>query len=190
MLDVCGVQFDYGDEPLLQDVSFMLESGTALHIKGVNGAGKTTLLKLLAGLLHPTEGKIKVKNKKQICYVGHKTGVNTRLTPREHARFDLSFRLSDVLIDEALRRLMLVDVQDTPCGLLSAGQRRRVGLLQLLNADAALWLLDEPLVALDQESIKVVGDMLLAHLKAGGGVVFTSHQALPFELPSLQELVL
>jgi heme exporter protein A len=192
MLDVHGLHFDYGDKPLLQDVSFVLEAGAVLHIKGANGAGKTTLLKLLAGLLHPTEGEINYndKNKKKICYVGHKAGVNTHLTPREHVRLDLAPNLLDESIDDALVSLRLHDLQNTPCGLLSAGQRHRVGLLQLLSSDALLWLLDEPLVALDQESMKVLGDILLAHVSAGGAVVFTSHQPLPFDFPDLQELVL
>lgn len=188
MLNVHDVQFDYGDKPLLQHVSFTLEAGAILHIKGANGTGKTTLLKLLAGLLHPTEGQI--KNKNNICYVGHKAGVNTYLTPREHARFDLESKLSDALIDDALVRLKLYEFQHTPCGLLSAGQRHRVGLLQLLSSQALLWLLDEPLIALDQASMKVLGELLLAHVRAGGSVVLTSHQALPFDVPILQELVL
>ena len=190
MLDAEGVQFDYGDKPLLQDVNFELEAGAVLHIKGANGAGKTTLLKLLAGIFQPTNGDVKYTNKKQICYVGHKAGVNTQLTPHEHARFDLAPNVSDTAIHDALVRLKLHDLQNTPCGLLSAGQRHRVGLLQLLTSDALLWLLDEPLVALDQTSMKVLGDILLAHVHAGGAVVLTSHQPLPFDFPVLQELVL
>jgi heme exporter protein A len=188
MLEVQGLQFDYGDKPLLQNVSFTLAASSALHIKGANGAGKTTLLKLLAGLLHPTEGKI--LHQHQLAYVGHKSGVNMHLTPREHARLDLSSKLSDALINQSLRRLNLLDLQHTPCGLLSAGQCRRVGLLQLINSDALLWLLDEPWVALDQESVNILGDILFAHVSVGGAVVFTSHQVLPFAFPILQELVI
>jgi len=187
MLAAESVHFDYGDKPLLQDVNFTLVAGSALHIKGANGAGKTTLLKLLAGLLHPTEGKI--FHQHQLAYVGHKPGVNMHLTPREHARFDLSSHVSEAFIDVLLRRLKLFDLQHTPCGLLSAGQCRRVGLLQLINSDALLWLLDEPWIALDQESMNSLGDILLAHVSVGGAVVFTSHQVLPFAFPVLQELV-
>jgi len=187
MLEVQGLQFDYGDKPLLQNIRFALSAGSALHINGANGAGKTTLLKLLAGLLYPTEGEI--KHQQKIVYVGHKAGVNTHLTPREHICFDLSPKSSDELIDVSLRRLTLYDLQHTPCGLLSAGQCRRVGLLQLINSDALLWLLDEPWVALDHESMEGLSDLLLAHVSVGGAVVFTSHQPLPFDFPILQELV-
>lgn len=187
MLEVQGLQFDYGDKPLLQNVNFTLLAGAALHVKGVNGAGKTTLLKLLAGLLSPTDGKI--KHQQNLAYVGHKAGVNMHLTPREHACFDLSPQLTDGLIDVSLRRLKLFDLQHTPCGLLSAGQCRRVGLLQLINSDALLWLLDEPWVALDHESMHILTDLLLAHVSMGGAVIFTSHQPLPFDFPVLQELV-
>ncbi len=192
MLDVRGVHFDYGDEPLLQGIDMTLEAGAALHVKGANGAGKTTFLKLLAGLLQPTEGEIKRHHAKQIAYVGHTSGVNMHLTPREHACFDLSLDTSNTSaapIHHALQRLMLVDVQDIPCALLSAGQRRRVGLLRLLCSEASLWLLDEPLVALDQASIQVLGDMVLEHGQSGGALVFTSHQPLLFRLPVLAELV-
>jgi heme exporter protein A len=187
MLEVQGLQFDYGEKPLLQNISFSLSAGSALHIKGANGAGKTTLLKLLAGLLYPTDGEI--KHQQHIAYVGHKAGVNMHLTPREHICFDLSPKSSDELIDVSLRRLKLFDLQYTPCGLLSAGQCRRVGLLQLINTNALLWLLDEPWVALDHESMDVLSDLLLAHVSVGGAVVFTSHQPLPFTFPVLQELV-
>lgn len=58
MLDVIELDFDYHDQPLLQQISFHLPAGGLLHLKGSNGAGKTTLLKLIAGLLNPEKGEI------------------------------------------------------------------------------------------------------------------------------------
>jgi heme exporter protein A len=189
MLRVTDLIFDYSDKLLLQNVNFLLKPGAVLHIKGANGAGKTTLLKLLAGLLLPVAGKISCNEK--ICYVGHQNGVSSRLTPAEHAQFDLEVTDKHIL-DRLLARLGLHAVRDVLCGLLSAGQKRRMGLLRLLTTPSKLWLLDEPLVGLDTAGIQVLGELMTMHLKQGGSIVLTSHQALPFGLDSnvLQALVL
>ncbi|MDX2346763.1 MAG: heme ABC exporter ATP-binding protein CcmA [Legionella sp.] len=189
MLQVTRLTFDYSDKLLLQNVSFLIEAGTVLHVKGKNGVGKTTLLKLLAGLLHPIEGEIHYDG--ELCYVGHQNGVNTSLTPDEHLRFDLGVT-EKKLITQTLTRLNLNTVPDMPCGLLSAGQKRRMGLLRLLVTEAKLWLLDEPLVGLDEASIHILGKLINAHLKQHGSVILTSHQALSFDLDAavLRELVL
>ncbi|MCH9689955.1 MAG: heme ABC exporter ATP-binding protein CcmA [Gammaproteobacteria bacterium] len=187
MLRVTDLIFDYSDKLLLHDVHFSVNQGEVLHVKGKNGSGKTTLLKLLAGLLHPISGDIFYEG--ALCYVGHQHGVNARLTPYEHVRFDLGVTDKHVL-DETLTRLNLNAVRDMPCGLLSAGQKRRVGLLRLLIMDAKLWLLDEPLVGLDAASMYLLGSLIVLHLKQAGSVILTSHQALPFDLDAgvLQEL--
>lgn len=187
MLRVTNLLFDYWDKPLFHDVAFSLASGAALHVQGPNGAGKTTLLKLLAGLLHPLEGSISYEGR--CAYVGHKNGVNTRLTPREHLRFDVGLH-DEQAINAALTRLALQDVQDTPLGLLSSGQKRRGGLLRLLDSNTKLWLLDEPLVGLDKAGMQVLGALLCEHLDQGGMLVFTSHQPLPFKLSNLEVLCL
>ena len=72
--------------------------------------------------------------------------------------------------------------------LLSAGQKRRVALLRLLVLEAKLWLLDEPLVGLDDASMQVLGEVMHAHVADGGMIVLTSHQTLPFEFERIKEL--
>lgn len=187
MLRVSELAFDYEDKLLIQGVSFVLSPGAALHVKGENGVGKTTLLKLLAGLLTPHAGEVAYRG--EIAYVGHKEGVNTHLTPREHLQFDLNLKhQSD--IKHLIKQLALEDVEDTPMALLSAGQKRRTGLLRLCVSDAKLWLLDEPLVGLDTKGMQILGNLMQEHLKREGMIVFTSHQTLPFELPVTQELFL
>jgi heme exporter protein A len=189
MLQVTDLIFDYSDKLLLQNVNFSVKPGTVLHIQGKNGVGKTTLLKLLAGLLQPIKGHITGAG--QSCYVGHQNGVNLSLTPDEHMRFDLGVQ-DKAILDKALTRLNLKNARDTPCGLLSAGQKRRVGLLRLLIMEAKLWLLDEPLVGLDTAGMDILGDLIKAHLKQAGMVILTAHQVLPFDLNArvLKELVL
>ena len=189
MLEMINVDFDYADKPILNAVSFSLSRGCLLHLRGNNGAGKTTLLKLLAGLLHPTRGDIQyqgqsiTKNRstyqQHICYVGHKPGVSQVLTVREHCRFELHRAPDSPSLDVLLRRFSLLDFGDVPCNLLSAGLLRRVGLLRLFMSNAPLWLLDEPLVALDQDALDMMMICIKEHLKNGGQIVLTSHQPLP-----------
>jgi heme exporter protein A len=189
MLQVHSLTFDYLDKPLLSDVTFSLASGTLLHLCGGNGAGKTTLLKLLAGLLQPQEGSIVWKEKpitdnlhtfqQQVCYVGHKLGLSLELTIRENCFFDLHWQRKAISFSDLLERFDLMDFADTPCFQLSQGQRRRVALLRIAMTDACLWLLDEPLVALDKESTLTLITCFQEHLAKNGCIIMTSHQNLP-----------
>ena len=197
MLDVINLGFDYTDKPLLQDVQFTLGEGQWLHLRGHNGSGKTTLLKLLAGLLRPTHGYVRYHGRdimdniadyqQSICYVGHKAGVSLPLTVRENYQFDLQRKQADMLFDALMNRFALSGLEDVPCGLLSMGQRRRVGLLRVLMSDAPLWLLDEPLVALDQDAVTILMDCCREHLDKGRQIIMTSHQPLPLQDRVCQE---
>ncbi|MDI9818582.1 MULTISPECIES: cytochrome c biogenesis heme-transporting ATPase CcmA [unclassified Legionella] len=189
MLEVCSLCFDYQDKPLLEQINFTLRAGQLLHLRGGNGAGKTTLLKLLAGLLHPSEGEIRYQGKpvrnnlviyqQKICYVGHKTGIHPLLTVKENSLFDMHWGRREVAFDSLLEEFGLQGLDHELCSHLSAGQRRRVGLLRIAMTNARLWLLDEPLVALDKEAVKVLVGHLEDHLAQGGQVIITSHQKLP-----------
>ena len=189
MLDVINLGFDYSDKPLLHNVQFSLDAGQLLHLRGHNGAGKTTLLKLLAGLLYPTQGEVRYDGdgitdnithyQQSICYVGHKSGVSLALTARENCQFDLQNGKDLKSFDSLVDRFALAGLEDMPCGLLSVGQRRRVGLLRILMTEASLWLLDEPLVALDKDAVVILMDCFIEHLDQGGQIILTSHQRLP-----------
>lgn len=200
MLDVRELAFDYPDKPLLQGVCFTVHEGCLLHLRGGNGMGKTTLLKLLAGILQPTEGNIYYQSrpindslasfKQQLCFVGHRTGISQLLTVRENCKFELHQDRCLLPFDALIQSLSLQGLEDVICATLSMGQQRRVGLLRLLMSDASLWLLDEPLVALDKEAISALMTILHAHLDRGGQVVLTSHQQVPLRGENYQEYCL
>ncbi|RUQ81618.1 cytochrome c biogenesis heme-transporting ATPase CcmA [Legionella septentrionalis] len=189
MLEVSALDFDYQDKPLLRNIQFALSPGRLLHLRGANGAGKTTLLRLLAGLLSQAHGEIRYQGvsiyddlpsyQQNICYVGHKPGISLLLTARENYHFGLHDSLKNVSFQKLIARLSLEGCEDTPGGLLSAGQRRRVALMRLFTTKASLWLLDEPLVALDADGIIILMDCIKEHLKRDGQIVLTSHQNLP-----------
>lgn len=155
-----------------------------MHLRGENGSGKTTLLKLIAGLLHPIEGEIiyngqsiyvdKARYQQSLCYVGHKSGVSQCMTVREHRLYESETR--QLVRCETLSLLVPDEWDDIPVNLLSAGQRRRVALSRLVYSKAALWLLDEPYVALDSESSARLDYLMKQHLMQDGQIILTSHQ--------------
>ncbi|MFA5960106.1 MAG: heme ABC exporter ATP-binding protein CcmA [Tatlockia sp.] len=191
MVEVRNITFDYQDKPLINKVNFSLPPGQLLHLQGANGKGKTTLLKLLAGLLTPHSGDILFKGQSiyanlasyqhALCYVGHKAGINLLLSVKENCVFDLHWgRRLPLDFSELLEGFGLGGLENTPCYLLSAGLRRRVSLLRIALTNAAVWLLDEPLIALDTAGVATLMHCLKAHLSFGGQIILTSHQALPF----------
>jgi heme exporter protein A len=201
MLEINQLYFDYAEKPVLQDVNFTLELGQLLHLKGANGAGKTTLLKLLASLLIPSQGFICYQGKlisdnlmhyrEAMCYLGHKEGVHSLLTPREHWTYELaSYTASRCTFEEAMACIGLQGNEDTPFALLSAGQKKRASLLRLLARDASIWLLDEPWVALDKAAILILKDLIAQHVHCKGLAITTSHQPIPFEPTDYREYTL
>ena len=188
MLEIIDVSFDYGETALLQHINLTLPLGTCLHLQGKNGSGKTTLLKLIAGLLIPTQGHIQyqgrsiVKNildyQQNISYLGHKAGVSPGLTLKEHCSFELCVDPQASNLTHLLTLLSLAAYWLTPLYLLSAGLLRKVGLLRVLLSKTTLWLLDEPLVALDNAAVDVLLSAMHGHLQQGGQIIVISHQII------------
>lgn len=188
MLEINSLNFDYCDKPLLSDITFTVSSGQLIYLKGANGTGKTTLLKLLAGILSPLAGQIcyagySIYNNLQafqnnLCYVGHKNGINLALTVKENCIFDLRWGSKDITLATILKTFNLHYLSDEICNNLSQGQKKKVSLLRLIFTQSKLWLLDEPLVGLDKQAVVEFTSILHKHLADGGLVIMTSHQPL------------
>lgn len=183
-----------GDRLIFQGLGFSVQPGGALLLLGPNGSGKSSLLRLLAGLLKPSAGDIfwgalpvtgdREAHAGRLHYLGHQDAVKPVLTVEENLLFWA--RLHDPKTPEprvaaALAAFNLTALAATPGKLLSAGQRRRLALARLLAAPAPLWLLDEPSVGLDHDSLERLESVIAGH-RAGGGIVALSthaHIALP-----------
>jgi heme exporter protein A len=177
-----------GQRTLFAELSFAVGAGQALLVTGPNGAGKTTLLRTIAGFLRPAAGRIALKDGKpdhtlseQCHYVGHLDAVKASLSVGENAGFWCGYLGgAHDQVEPALATFGLQPLRDIPAGYLSAGQKRRLGLLRLLLARRTIWLLDEPTASLDEAAQRTLTEQVDRHLGAGGMVVAATHLPLPF----------
>jgi len=182
LLDARNVVGARGGRRLFGPLDLALPAGGAVSVTGPNGAGKSTLLRILAGLLAPQSGEIAMRS---ACrYLGHHDAVKPALTVAENLAFWRRFGGGD----PALETMDLAALADLPARYLSAGQRRRLALSRALDPAAPIWLLDEPVNALDAASVARLEDVLAAHRQRGGTVVVVSHATL--RLPDARPLVL
>ena len=190
-----------GDRELFRDINFSLEAGGLMQVRGPNGSGKTSLLRMLCGLSNPAAGEI-LWNGAEIrslngdyfsvmTYIGHLSGTKDDLTVIENLRISSAlagFEINDTQASEALEYIGLGGREILPVKVLSQGQRRRVALARLLACKTSLWILDEPLVALDVLAVKLIQGLLEQHLKQGGMVVMTTHQEIDVIAASTTQL--
>ncbi|MCY3622356.1 MAG: heme ABC exporter ATP-binding protein CcmA [Gammaproteobacteria bacterium] len=175
-----NIRCTVGDRVLFDELSFSARAGDLVEIRGPNGSGKSTLLRCLVGLHEPDAGD--VRRPVDGLYVGHRSGICGRMTPIENLRWLAGITDSnadDGSIEGALGRVGLDDARHDVCDSLSAGQQRRVSLARLLVSAAPLWILDEPLTALDDDGRDLVGNLLARHRAIGGAAVCATHQTLP-----------
>ncbi|MEA2841739.1 MAG: heme exporter protein [Methylobacteriaceae bacterium] len=190
-LEVSDVRVERGGRRVLDGLSFVLAPGNALIVTGPNGAGKSTLLRALAGLLPLAAGRIAIVGadhalpcREVAHYVGHADANKASLTANENLAFWAASLASQqggrsaLQPAEALASSGLQRLADLPVSVLSAGQRRRVALARLLVASRPIWLLDEPMTALDAASQTRLGDQMRRHLDQGGIIVAATHGTL------------
>ena len=185
-----------GGRRVIAGLSFEAGEGSALIVTGPNGAGKTSLLRALAGFLPIETGGFALDGGdaertvgEQAHYLGHADGVKSALTAGENLAFAAAMLGGDssrAAQLAALAALGLAHVIDFPARLLSAGQKRRAALARLLVAKRPLWLLDEPMTALDVAAQSALAGIMRAHLESGGILVAAAHG--PLGLDGAQEL--
>lgn len=158
---------------LIEGLAFSLEPGQALVLRGPNGLGKTTLLRTLAGLQPAVTGAVS-GDPEALAYAGHADGIKPALTVAENLRF-WSEVFGGAPVGPALAAMNLGDLAARQAHMLSAGQKRRLGLARLMVTGRAVWLLDEPTVSLDAASVGLFAAMLRGHLGQGGAAVIATH---------------
>lgn len=191
MLEVNNLACVRGDHPLFSGLSFSLGAGELMQVQGENGSGKTSLLRTLCGFMRAEEGEIRWRGRNvdelgvefhaEMVYLGHLNAIKDELNALENLRIGgglAGYTVSEQEALLALRRMGLRRREHLPVKVLSQGQRRRVALSRLLIGDARLWILDEPLTALDVGAVALMQELIGEHLSKGGMVIFTTHQPL------------
>ncbi len=203
MLEVGNLCCVRGDHRLFAGLGFSLSAGELMQVHGPNGSGKTSLLRTLCGFIVPESGEIRWRGKDirelgeayygELAYLGHHNAIKDELNALENLRINAGLagnEVDDKQALAALRRMGLRGKELLPVKVLSQGQRRRVALARLLVSNAPLWILDEPLAALDVGAVGLMQELVGEHLSKQGMVIFTTHQPLQVAGVTTRDLVL
>jgi heme exporter protein A len=185
-----------GNRLVFRDVGFRVEAGQALSLEGPNGAGKSSLLRMIAGFLPPASGAIRLQsdgaeisdNEERgnfIGWLGHHDAAKPQLSPRESLLFFAALYRIAANIDAALDEVGLGKARDLPSQYLSAGQKKRLSLARLKLLNRPLWLLDEPLAALDAAGKSLAAQFIASHVGSGGIAIVATHEPLGIECSRL-----
>ena len=179
-----------GDYLVFHGLDFAASAGEVWQIEGANGVGKTSLLRLLAGLSTPAAGSVSWRAQplpaaretlqRELLYLGHLPAVTGLLSAAENLDYlrRLSGASTHCSVAVALQRVGLPGNDPVPAQRLSAGQRQRLALARFVLLQAPLWIMDEPLTALDELGRAAVAQLLVEHAGRGGIAVVCTHQAL------------
>ncbi len=192
LLKVEGLELSRGRRRLAVSINFTLARGQFIELTGPNGSGKTTLLRVLAGLTAANRHARIECPPRSVFHFSARSGFRPEL--QVDAQLSMSLALFDPAMDAArseqlfeqlLEQVGLSRHRHQRVGSLSEGQTRRLMLAVMMGSGRRLWLIDEPLNALDEAGVALLGRMLAQHLAAGGAAVVATHQSLVARLPDL-----
>ncbi|HUD86315.1 MAG TPA: ABC transporter ATP-binding protein [Xanthobacteraceae bacterium] len=178
------------DRPAVDGLDLAVREGEFYALLGPNGAGKTTTLRMIAGLLRPDAGTIRVAGidaladpvaaKRVMAWISDEPMIYDKLTPREYLEFiaglwGIEPALADSCANELLSWLDLTPHANERCEGFSKGMRQKVALAGALVHDPRLIILDEPLTGLDAGSARQVKSVLRERVRAGGTIIMTTH---------------
>ncbi len=191
-LEIRDLKVQFKERPLFHIPELHLSSQDVIYLSGENGAGKTTLLKIIAGLLHPTEGQIRspkpsflqkwlgFKDRTRILYMHQspyffdtniENNILYALKTQKLTQQDKRQRLI-----QALKLVELDNRSHQHISLLSSGEKQKVALARAWAYNPAILLMDESSANLDTKAIEIEKNIVELLISKGAGIVVTSHQ--------------
>ena len=177
------------NKTIFENINLTIPSGGITILKGKNGSGKTTLLKTILSIIEPSAGSIYWKGKllkkniydfyNNITYIADKTSSLAKLTVKDNIKIWKKIFISninDTQIETALKTLKLENYLNQKVGILSLGEIKKLEFLRLIIENKKLWILDEPLSNLDDDSIGLMKQTFEDHSSKEGSIIFSSHQ--------------
>jgi ABC-2 type transport system ATP-binding protein len=189
-LDIDGLVKRFERRPAVDGLALAVREGEFYALLGPNGAGKTTTLRMIAGLIRPDAGAIRVcgvdalaapvEAKKIIAWISDEPMIYDKLTPEEYLEFvaglwSVEPMLAQARAQELLEWLGLSAHARERCETFSKGMRQKVALAGALVHDPRLIILDEPLTGLDAGSARQVKTVLRERTTAGATIIMTTH---------------
>ena len=189
MLIVKDLSIERQDKKIFENINLSLTPGNITILKGKNGSGKTTLLKAILNLIEPSFGSIFWKGKllksnlydfyNHATYIADTTSSLRKLTIKDNVNIWKKFFISninDTQIEMALKTLKLDNYLNKKVGTLSFGETKKLEFLRLIIENKKVWILDEPLSNLDEDSIELMKQTFEDHCSKEGSIIFSSHQ--------------
>ncbi len=189
MLIVKDLSVERINKKIFENINLSLTPGNITILKGKNGSGKTTLLKTMLNIIEPSAGSIFWKGKllkrnfydfyNHTTYIADTTSSLKKLTVKDNVNIWRKFFISninDAQIEMALKTLKLDNYLNKKVATLSFGETKKLEFLRLIIENKKVWILDEPLSNLDEDSIELMKQTFEDHSSKEGSIIFSSHQ--------------
>ena len=189
MIIVKDLSVERLDKKIFENINLSLAPGNITILKGKNGSGKTTLLKALLNIIEPSFGSIYWKGKllkknlydfyNNVTYIADTTSSLRKLSIEDNINIWKKFfisKINDAQIETALKTLKLDNYLNKKVVELSFGETKKLEFLRLIIENKNVWILDEPLSNLDEDSIELIKQTFADHCAKEGSIIFSSHQ--------------
>ena len=189
MILVKDLSVERSNKKIFENINLSVGPGKIILLKGKNGSGKTTLLKAILNLIEPSSGAVYWKGKllkknlynffNQVTYIADTTSSLNKLSVQENINIWKKIFLSNISnsqIETALKTLKLENYLNQKVTTLSLGETKKLELLRLIIENKKIWVLDEPLSSLDDDSIELIKQTFEDHCAKEGSIIFSSHQ--------------
>ena len=189
MIEISNLTFARGNFLIFKNISFAVNSGEILVLRGANGKGKTTLLSNIIQLLEPLSGEVKYQGVKVdsyiasqcFLYLGENHFAYDQLSLNQNIDYWLSIHnvtFDKIIRDQSIRYLFGELNLSRKFYQLSYGQKKKLQLLLLMLVNKPIWILDDPFNGLDIETINKITTLLSKKVENNGTIIITSHQNL------------